>query len=382
MFGQSDSSAYSHINLDLKEVSFVTSYYQQDGNNSAVTGGIGTEKLSDFSNNFSVTLRQTAPSGRTSDLTVSCGVDVYTSASSDNIDNIPTSPSRSDTRVYPQVTFASTNPSETQGYSLNASASTEYDYLSFGIGGGWWTQSQSKNSLFSVEAQVFLDSWKYILAQELRPPGYGSGSEDGGAVDRKARNSFNLALVYNQVLTRRFEISLLATPGIQSGLLSTPFHRVYDENLLVQTEELPGMRMKLPLGIRAHYYLGSSMIIRSHYRFYVDDWGVQAHTVNLEIPIKVTPTISISPYGRVHTQTQADYYAPYAQHAAGTEFRTSDIDLSTLQSAMVGVHFRYQSVNGFFGIPNWNQLEIRTGYYSQSRGLNSQIISFATAYKM
>jgi hypothetical protein len=36
--------------LKLEEVNLVTSYYSQDGNHSAVTGGIGTEKLNDFAN--------------------------------------------------------------------------------------------------------------------------------------------------------------------------------------------------------------------------------------------------------------------------------------------------------------------------------------------
>ena len=40
----------------LKEIdaNFLSGYYHQDGNNSAVTGGIGTEKLTDFSNVFIV----------------------------------------------------------------------------------------------------------------------------------------------------------------------------------------------------------------------------------------------------------------------------------------------------------------------------------------
>src|SRR4051812_36494459 len=38
-----DSSLYKMRKLHLDEVNFVSGYYHQDGNNSAVTGGIGTE---------------------------------------------------------------------------------------------------------------------------------------------------------------------------------------------------------------------------------------------------------------------------------------------------------------------------------------------------
>ena len=46
-FSQSkeDSTAYANGKLKADEVNFVTSYSNQTGNNSAVTGGIGTEEV-------------------------------------------------------------------------------------------------------------------------------------------------------------------------------------------------------------------------------------------------------------------------------------------------------------------------------------------------
>ena len=46
--------------LKLDEVNFVSAYYNQDGNHSAVTGGIGTEKLIDFANSIDLKLSFTA----------------------------------------------------------------------------------------------------------------------------------------------------------------------------------------------------------------------------------------------------------------------------------------------------------------------------------
>ena len=47
-----DSTNYQSRKLHVDEVNIVSAYYHQDGNNSAVTGGIGTEKLSDIANTF------------------------------------------------------------------------------------------------------------------------------------------------------------------------------------------------------------------------------------------------------------------------------------------------------------------------------------------
>jgi hypothetical protein len=48
-FGQSDT-AYHSKKLTLQEANLVTGYYNQTGDHSAVTGGIGTEKLTDVAN--------------------------------------------------------------------------------------------------------------------------------------------------------------------------------------------------------------------------------------------------------------------------------------------------------------------------------------------
>ncbi|HEU5054292.1 MAG TPA: hypothetical protein VFT78_14330, partial [Hanamia sp.] len=45
-----DTSSYQNQKLKLDEVNLVSGYFNQDGNHSAVTGGIGTQKLNDVSN--------------------------------------------------------------------------------------------------------------------------------------------------------------------------------------------------------------------------------------------------------------------------------------------------------------------------------------------
>lgn len=53
-FSQSeeDNTGFKLKKLKFEEATLVSSYYTQNGNHSAVTGGIGTEKLNDSSNSF------------------------------------------------------------------------------------------------------------------------------------------------------------------------------------------------------------------------------------------------------------------------------------------------------------------------------------------
>ena len=79
-------SGIENRKLKFEEINFVSGYYHQNGNNSAVTGGIGTEKLTDFANNIELKLSKYDRKDRKHTLALTAGIDHYTSASSDKID--------------------------------------------------------------------------------------------------------------------------------------------------------------------------------------------------------------------------------------------------------------------------------------------------------
>ena len=43
-----DTTGFNSRKLKVEEINFISSYYHQDGNNASVTGGIGSEKLTDI----------------------------------------------------------------------------------------------------------------------------------------------------------------------------------------------------------------------------------------------------------------------------------------------------------------------------------------------
>src|SRR5688500_18974142 len=97
-------TAYKSKKLKLEEIDFVSGYYNQDGNHSAVTGGIGTEKLTDFANTIELKFSRYDLRERKKTLSFELGIDHYSSASSDKIDPATiTSASYSDNRVYPTI---------------------------------------------------------------------------------------------------------------------------------------------------------------------------------------------------------------------------------------------------------------------------------------
>ncbi|MFD2872906.1 DUF3570 domain-containing protein [Mucilaginibacter ximonensis] len=391
-----DSSNYEARKLKVDEVNIISAYYHQNGNNSAVTGGIGSEKLTDFANTFDLQLSKYGIGGKKHTFAFELGVDHYTSASSDKIDpNTISSASMHDTRVYPSLNWTVSDDKTGRAFGLTASYSHEFDYQSFGGGLNLTLLSKNKNTQFDFKAQAFLDTWKVILPVELRPLGYGSGSEheDRRPVDHRPRNSFSTSFSLSQVLTQRLQMALIVEPSYQKGLLATEYQRVFfNSNFATgvgptnsifneRIENLPGSRYKLPIAVRLNYFLDDHFIIRTFYRYYTDNWGIRAHTAELEIPVKLTSFVSISPYYRFNHQQGTRYFAPYGQHSPTEIYYTSDYDLSTLNSNFIGGNIRLSPPNGVFGWQHFNSLEIRAGHYMRSTGLNSNIVTLAMKFK-
>ena len=375
-FSQGKTDSVYNKKLSVEEINFVAGYYNQDGDHSAVTGGIGTERLSDIATTIDLKLSRYDNKQRKHSYNFELGVDHYTSASSDKIDPATiSSASHADTRIYPSLGWTVQNEQKGTTLGLTGSFSYEFDYKSIGLGASFTKSSSDNNRELNIKAQAYLDTWNVIYPVELRN---NSNGENGSS---RPRNSFSAAVSMAQVVNQQLQLSLVAEPVYQSGLLATKYQRVYFKDGNVGSETLPDTRLKLPLGIRANYFIGDRYIIRAFYRYYLDDWGVKAHTLEMEVPMKFTPFFSFSPFYRFYTQTAADYFAPYTLHQLSENFFTSDYDLSELNSHFFGAVFRFVPAKGVFGIEHLSSAEIKAGHYIRSEGLSSNIVSFHLTYK-
>jgi len=95
---------------------------------------------------------------------------------------------------------------------------------------------------------------------------------------------------------------------------------LYDFQLADDIERLPDARTKIALGGRLNWYLSERFVLRTSYRYYFDDWGINSHTATVELPIKLSDKFTIYPSYRYYNQTAADYFAPYEAHLSTDEF--------------------------------------------------------------
>ncbi len=372
-----DSSTYKNKKLKLEEINFVTGYYHQEGDHSPVTGGIGTEKLSDIATTIELKLNRYDRKNRRHDLNFEMGIDYYTSASSDKIDpGTVSSASAHDARVYPSASYTITNKQKGNAATLYASYSTEADYNSRGLGLGFTKTSKDKNREISIKLQSYFDKVRLVLPIEMR-----TLSQRNRDVARTPRNSYSSSFIFSQIINKRLQLALLTDIIYQSGYLGTPFHRIYFTNGYVTNEKLPSLRFKIPAAIRVNYFLGNKIILRSYYRYYHDDWGLIANTFNLEVPVKFSPFISVNPFYRYYSQSGVRYFASYKSLITSPEYYTTDDDLSKFTSNFFGAGIRFSPAGNIFGIKHLSNAELRFGHYNRSDGLNSNILTLALKFK-
>lgn len=418
--------------LESAEVDFLVSYYDQDGTHSAVSGGIGSEKLNDLASNIIVAM----PLNDDDVLTVDLGLSAYTSASSSNINpfesiNNPTpwqaSSGASGNDILISAVVNYTHNSDDRNFIWNAdvSVSSEYDYTSVGFGGGVTKLFNEKNTEVSVKANAYIDQWQPIYPTELHEYSlYGSDFQNQGyfkgvtildqngmastnylpskfaPVTSVNRNSYSASFAFSQVLTKNFQFSVFFDILQQQGLLSSPYHRMYFADkanyyigqpeyikdytspsnngvyeLSDDIERLPDNRFKLPIGARFNYYINEHFIVRTYYRYYTDDWDLSAHTFNIEVPVKFSDKFTAYPMYRYYTQTQAKYFAPFETHLSTEKFYTSDYDLSTFSANQYGFGVSYTDLFAkahlfSFGLKN---IDLRINHYSRSDGLSANI---------
>jgi hypothetical protein len=406
-----DSVAYKPRKLHLDEVNLVSSYYNQTADKSSVMGGRTDSKgigdVTDLANGIDIKFVGWDGQKRKNSITAGLGIDYHTAASQAYVDSNGHARNYG-TRIYPTIDWTIENEQKGKEFGLGAYYSAEHNYYhSIGLNTSL-SKKNRRNGEFSVKLTGFFDQIKMIRPSEFIPvdsvksvPGVDSiiyittasgrtealsyntgqtvGSSSASLIPSRARDTYTASFSFTQVINTRMQGSISMDLVYQSGYLGLPFHRVYLNTGKDTIENLPSQRFKLPIGLRLNYFLGDRIVLRSYYRFYVDNWGMVSHTASLEVPIKITPFFSISPFYRYYVQTGVNYFAPYEKHTTSDQYYTSNYALASFSSQFFGTGLRIAPPNGVWG--KLNTLEIRYGHYAQTTDLTSNIVSLNLKFK-
>jgi Protein of unknown function (DUF3570) len=409
-----DSTGYKPKKLKLDEVNFVTSYYDQTADKSAVMGGEsgprGIANVTDFASGLDLTFIGFDSKKRKNTLALGLGVDFHTAASQAYVDSNGTAKNNG-TRINPTLNWTRENEQKGTSFGLGAYYSAEHNYYhSFGLN-ATVSKKNKTNGEFSLKMVGFFDKINMIYPSEFYPVDslkntqssdsivyrtsasgqtqaflYNNGQLVGDSkihkqqTPTKPRNTYTASLSFTQILNQRMQGGVELDLVYQTGYLGLPFHRVFYNTGKDTIENLPSQRFKLPIGFRLNYFLGDNIILRSYYRFYVDSWGLVSNTFNLEVPVKITPFISVSPFYRLYIQSAARYFAPYKEHKEQDQYFTSNYALASFTSNLFGAGIRLAPPKGIL-MKELRVLELRYSHYMQTTNLNANIISLNLTFK-
>jgi len=373
---QSTDSSATQKKINKTEIEVLYSHYLQDGDNSAVTGGIGTEKLTVYAPG--IYLKRTV--GKNS-FSIKGGIDIISSASTDNIDYVVSSASRLDARTYANLDYSRTLKNEKFAISGGAGFSIESDYFSRAVRlGGEFSPSNKMRSYF-VNVQMFFDDLRWgRLNWEHRKPVkliYPSELRDKEWFTVHNRNTYALNSGLTQIINKRNVVGVFLELIYQKGLLSTPFHRVYFSDSTLVVENLPNNRLKGVLGFKWNSFVGGRTISRNVLNVYMDDFGIIGLAAENETVIKISPRFSLGPHLRFYLQQGSRYFAPFMEHRPTENYFTSDFDLSKFRTYIFGFSGRY-TPNVYMGKKLlFNNITIRYSYFKRSNRLHAHIITLS-----
>ncbi|MEZ5566530.1 MAG: DUF3570 domain-containing protein [Gammaproteobacteria bacterium] len=206
--------------------------------------------------------------------------------------------------------------------SVGYSSSNENDY-------------EAKSLNFSISQDVFGGLTTISM-------GYGSGadkvSKRGDPVfsDTVDRSAYRLGLT--QILTRNLIVGFSYEAIADEGYLNNPYRRVryVDANepqgYGLQSEVYPRTHASNAAAIRAKYHLAYDAALSAEYRFYTDDWGIEAHTLSVGYAQPFRTRWLFDLQYRFYTQTGADFYSDLFPYANYQNYLARDKELSTFQS--------------------------------------------------
>lgn len=361
---------------DSLDVDILVSYYDQDGDHSPVTGGVGTEDLQVISPVLMLNWRKSELWTFSADL----GLDQMSSASIGNIQMELSSASipASDTRTFGNFRAARSFGNQTLGLSLGAA--TEYDYESFSYGLDWGMELNQSNTAISAAVRRYDDAIDLVGID-----GYGSRGQGRPPMSGQAdRTTTDLYFSVSQVFSKRTTGAIDVFLTNQDGYLATPFHEVilapdpsHPAGRHV-AERLPDSRDRQAITLRLNHAFSDSIVQRVNYRYYDDDWGITAQSIELETHFRLpgARTMWVYPILRYHTQTAADYFGLPETFTLDDPYFSSDWDLAetTTQKFGLGWTVAAPTKKGWF--LDLDRFEVRGTFYDRDDGLQGFTTSF------
>ena len=235
--------------------------------------------------------------------------------------------------------------------------STENDYRSHNLHVGVAQDLLQKNTNLSLGYSLSLNDV----------------GRSGDANFHRGLTVHTLDAAYTQNLDPRTIFQVSGTFQNNSGYQASPYRfvRIEAGNEFKVPETDPNTRNRVAAVAALNRHLGKDTALQGDYRFYIDDWGVRSHTVQLRYLVNVGP-VTLRLRGRFYYQNGASFFESH--YLQVQSFVTSDRELSDFWSVLGGGKIDWKIAYAsaalileaktdlfYFGYSNFAYLSSRTG---------------------
>jgi hypothetical protein len=129
---------------------------------------------------------------------------------------------------------------------------------------------------------------------------------------------------------------------------------------------------------RVAQFLPWNAALHVYYRYYTDDWGLAAHSAEVELMQRISPILYIGANFRHHTQSGVDFFTTLADPTAPGP-RTADSDLAPFLAHTFGGKMVLDVP--VYGSIRSMHFELGYDRYFRTNDLEMNIFTCATGYR-
>jgi hypothetical protein len=247
-------------------------------------------------------------------------IDIVTAASPDAVDLVATA-SRQNEAGGVDWTMTYQASHELAVFIRNG-VHDEENYGGFNSGAGLVRSFAEDNTTLSASVNQNIDVFDFYRL-------------NGGHLGHLGRSGTNLNAGLTQLLSPTTVAHLDYGFTVQRGQLSNTWNIVPLTTGDRRQESLPPQRLRHALVGRVAQFLPWNGALHAFYRFYDDDWGIRAHTMELELYQRLSSFSYLRLNYRYYTQAGARFFTTLA--TPGFKLATSDSDLAPFDAHTIGV---------------------------------------------
>ncbi|MCD9459636.1 DUF3570 domain-containing protein [Marinibactrum halimedae] len=258
--------------------------------------------------------------------------------------------------------------------AIGVAYSQEDDYTSRTLSSSFDIESKNKMRTFSIGVGYSDDTVEPVDTDQFS---YRIESDD--------RSSIKSHIGWTEILSKNTVIQANLGYTHNAGFLSDPYKLVWVGNAPV-ADSRPEKRDQFTQSLRLRHHLANTnSTLHADYRYFSDDWGIDAHTFNLGLYQNLPNEWQVSGNVRLYSQSRADFYSIYFTDDS-TEHHSSDYRLSAFGSISTTLSVQKTWQNWLLNISaehyesdrNWSHKRTR----SENPGLvNFQVISAGLNYQ-